>query len=243
MSVSTVASAVHKWLALMLVVPVLFWFVSGLFFALAPIGMVRSEHRIARQPPAPVSIETAAFGLARVSGVVSAGEKIEVRMMLGRPVAAVTPGEGRTRLFDLENGRLISPIQPAVAAAIAERDLSGNEKARRVERVTAGSPEYRGALPAWRVDFRTANRSIYVAADTRLVTSRRSTLWRVFDFLWALHILDFGEHEDINNPLLILTSAMGLVVVVTGIFLFPSRLGYTAWRRRRREWRAGGAAS
>jgi hypothetical protein len=57
----------------------------------------------------------------------------------------------------------------------------------------------------------------------------------VFDFLWALHILDFEEHQNINNPLLIATSALGLVVILTGIILFPSRLGYNAWRRRRRR--------
>ena len=235
MSATRVASIIHKWLALILVVPVLFWFVSGLFFALAPIERVRSEHRIAKQPPAPVALETAALGLARISARVGAAEKIEVRMLLGRPVAAVLPGKGRPRLFDLANGQPISPIQPALATAVAERDLSGDEKAKRVERVTENSPEYRGILPAWRVDFEGANRSIYVAADTGLVTSRRSTLWRVFDFFWALHILDFEEHEEINNPLLIVASALGLLVVLAGIVLFPVRLGYTAWRRRRRE--------
>jgi uncharacterized iron-regulated membrane protein len=237
MSATRVASIVHKWLALVLLVPVLFWFVSGLFFAVAPIETVRSEHRIAKQPPAPVAVETAALGLARISGQVRAAEKIEVRMLLGRPVAAVVAGKGRPKLFDLGSGRPISPIDPATAAAIAERDLSGDEKSRRVERVTKNSPEYRGPLPAWRVDFAGANRSVYVAADTGLVTSRRSTLWRVFDFMWALHILDFEEHEDINNSLLIGTSALGLVIVVTGIILFPSRLGYNAWRRRRRRRR------
>ena len=234
MSATRLASTVHKWLALVLVLPVLFWFVSGLFFAVAPIETVRSEHRIVKQPPAPVDMKDAALGLARISGAVEAAEKIEVRMLLGRPVAAVTAGEGPPRLFDLASGRLISPIDPATAAAIAERDLSGEEKARRVKRVTTNSPEYRGALPAWRVDFERANRSIYVAADTGLVSSRRSTLWRVYDFLWSLHILDFEEHEDINNPLLIATSGLGLVIILTGIILFPSRLGYTAWRRRQR---------
>jgi len=233
MSVTRLASTVHKWLALVLLVPVLFWFVSGLFFAVAPIETVRSQHRVAKQPPAPVAIKDAALGLARISQAAEAAEKIEVRMLLGQPVAVLTGAGGRTRLFDLRSGRLISPIGPGTAAAVAEHDLSGAEKAARVVRVTENSPEYRGSLPAWRVDFEGANRSLYVAADTGLVTSRRSTLWRVYDFLWSLHILDFKEHEDINNPLLIAASALGLVIILTGIILFPSRLGYTAWRRRR----------
>lgn len=234
MSVTRIASTIHKWLALLLLLPILFWFASGLFFALAPIERVRSEHMIAKQRPAPVTTEVAALGLARVSASIEAADRIEVRALLGQPVALVASGEARPRLFDLGTGRLISPLPAALAAEIAERDLAGSEKPRRVTRVAANSPEYRGPVPAWRVDFRAANRSIYVAADTGMVTARRSTLWRVFDFLWSLHILDFKEHEDINNGLLILASALGLIVVVTGVLLFPERLGYTAWRRRRR---------
>lgn len=237
-SLTRLAGTIHKWLALLLLVPILFWFVSGLFFAVAPIETVRSEHRIAKQTPVPLRVEDAAFGLARISGAVETAEKIELRTLLGRPVAAVTGAAKRPLLFDLASGRLISPLPAAAAARIAERDLAGDERPRGVVRVTENSPEYRGPLPAWRVDFTTANRSIYVAADTGQVTSRRSTLWRVFDFLWSLHILDFKEHEDINNPLLVVTSALGLMIIASGIILFPSRLGYTAWRRRRaKAWR------
>jgi len=104
--------------------------------------------------------------------------------------------------------------------------------------VTKESPEYRGALPAWRVDFDDgANRALYVAADTGLVTARRSTLWRTFDFLWGLHIMDFRNHHDFNTPLLIVATALGLIVIVTGMIMFPSRLGWHAWRRRRRARR------
>jgi uncharacterized iron-regulated membrane protein len=102
--------------------------------------------------------------------------------------------------------------------------------------VTENSAEYRGPLPAWRVDFADgAARSFYVAADTGAVAARRSTLWRVYDFLWGLHIMDWRGHEDFNSPLLVAATLLGLVVVVSGIVMLPSRLGYTAWWRRRRN--------
>src|SRR3546814_20865391 len=59
---------VHKWLALLMAIQILFWFVSGLFFAIAPIETVRSEHRIAELPIQPVSLSTAAIGLQRIAG-------------------------------------------------------------------------------------------------------------------------------------------------------------------------------
>jgi hypothetical protein len=233
---SRVAGKVHKWLALLMAIQILFWFISGLFFAVFPIERVRSEHVIAQAPSVPISLDQASQGLARIAaGGAAPGEKIELRSLLGVPVALVSAGEGRPRLYHLASGRQVSPVSAGLAATIAERDHAGDQRARRVELVSEESTEYRGALPAWRVDFDDgANRSLYVAVDTGAVVARRSTLWRTFDFLWSLHIMDFKNHEDFNTPLLIIATALGLIVILTGIIMFPSRLGYNAWRRRRR---------
>lgn len=235
-----ISGKVHKWLALLMAIQILFWFVSGLFFAVVPIETVRSEHLVAEAPPVPIRMEEAAAGLQRVAAAgVRPGEKIELRTMMGRPVALVTGGSPRPRLYDLGSGRQLSPIPAALAVSIAERDHIGNDRAAGVHLVTTASPEYRGALPAWRVDFEGSNAvSLYVASDTGAVSARRSTLWRTYDFLWSLHIMDFKNHEDFNTPLLIVATALALVMVATGIILFPSRLGYNAWRRRRRRKRA-----
>lgn len=233
---SRVAGKIHKWLALLMAIQILFWFVSGLFFAIAPIERVRSEHVIAKAQSVPIRLDEAGDGLRRIATAgAQPAEKVELRTMLGRPVALVSSAQGRPRLYDVTSGRLLSPISNDLAVRIAEADLAGNDRAQRVELVTTESPEYRGALPAWRVDFDDgANRSLYIAVDTGAVGARRSTLWRTFDFLWSLHIMDFKDHEDFNTPLLIIATALGLVVILTGIVMFPSRLGYNAWRRRRR---------
>jgi len=233
---SRVSARIHKWLALVMAIQILFWFVSGLFFAAFPIERVRSEHVKTEQAPSPVPFGVAADGLLRLGSAGVTGERIEVKMLLGRPVALVTPREGRPQLYDLATARRISPLSMNAAARIAEADHSGDLRGSRVERVTGNTPEYRGALPAWRVDFDDgANRSLYVAADTGAVTARRSTLWRVYDFLWGLHIMDWRGHENFNSPVLIVTTGLGLIVIATGIVMFPARLGYNAWRRRRRR--------
>ena len=233
---SRIAGKIHKWLALVLAIPFLFWFVSGLFFAIAPIEQVRSEHMVAEQPPVPISIGDAAAGLQRIHAAgAPPGEKIEFRSLLGQSVAVVTTTGGRPRLYELASGRQLSPIPAQLAKSIAETDHAGDQPAVRVTLVEQESTEYRGALPAWRVDFEDgASRALYVAADTGAVSARRSTLWRTFDFLWSLHIMEFKDHEDFNTPLLMITTAFGLIVIVTGFIMFPSRLGLTAWRRRRK---------
>jgi hypothetical protein len=242
MAAGGIWAKIHKWLALVMAVQILFWFVSGLFFAIFPIERVRSEHAVAGQAPAPVALDQASAGLRRLAGAgTMPGDKMELRSLLGRPVALISNAGARPRLYDLASGRKLSPIPMTFAVRIAEADHVGDVRAARVERITANGSEYRGALPAWRVDFDDgANRSLYVAADTGAVTARRSTLWRVYDFLWGLHIMDWRGHEDFNNPLLIVFTILALAMTVAGIFLLPSRLGYTAWRRRRRASRSAG---
>jgi hypothetical protein len=233
------SAKIHKWLALLMAVQILFWFVSGLFFAVFPNKQVRSEHAIAKHELAPLPFGTVADGLLRLGSSGVAGDKIEVRTLLDRPVALVTRGENSRALYDLSTGRQMSPLTMNMAVRVAEADYGGKGRVARAERVTQNSTEYRGPLPAWRVDFSDgANRSLYIAADTGAVAARRSQLWRVYDFLWGLHIMDWRGHKDFNSPLLIITTALGLAVIITGIILFPSRLGYTMWRRKRARTRA-----
>ena len=224
---------IHKWLALLMAIQILIWFASGLFFALAPLERVRSEHRIAAQHGPPVALDAAAAGLRRLAAAgVAPGERVEVRTLLGRPVALVAPGEGRPRLYDLATARPLSPIPMTFAARIAEADHAKATCAPVAwSRITANDSEYRGALPAWRVDFDDgANRSIYVAADSGAVTARRSTLWRVYDFLWGLHIMDWRGHEDFNTSLLVgRIRCWRWSMSIAGIVLLPGRLGFTAW--------------
>lgn len=236
--VNVLWAKIHKWLALLMAIQILFWFVSGLFFAWVPIERVRSEHMKAEAAASPVALDQAAAGLAALGREGVSGERVEIRMLMGRQVALVSPREGRPLLYDLATGRAAGPISALAATRIAEADHEGDRHAARVTAVTESSTEYRGALPAWRVDFEDGDaRAIYVATDTGAVTARRSTLWRVYDFLWGLHIMDWRGHQDFNNWLLIVSTVLGLVIIVSGIVLLPSRLGYTAWRRRRRALR------
>lgn len=92
--------------------------------------------------------------------------------------------------------------------------------------MTEETAEYRGALPAWRVQFPDGGLSVYVAQNTGAVTARRSDLWRLYDTLWALHIMDWQNHEDFNHPLIIIVTAITLLSVIAGIVLIPYRIRF-----------------
>jgi hypothetical protein len=218
---------VHKWLALLMAIQILFWFASGLFFAAFPIERVRSEHMIAEQPAAPVDLAVAAAGLGRLTA--APAEKVELRSLLGRPVALLTARQARPRLYDLASGRLISPITMAEAVFDC-RSRSCRPRAR-----IAGEVDHRQRHRiSWRASrlagrFRRGRARALRRRRYRRGDGARSTLWRVYDFLWGLHIMDWRGHEDFNTPLLIVATALALVMSIAGIVLLPGRLGFTAW--------------
>lgn len=234
MSLPRAASALHKWLALIVGVQILFWVISGLLFAVFPIERVRSEHRIAEH--AHVAPDPAAMRApAEVAALLP-----EAPMRLtyendaaGHPVAVAEFHERRPILIDLVAWRVASPLSAEAARAIAEISVAEAPRVREVRLVTEETPEYRGLLPAWRISFvDSEGLAVYVAADTGRVTARRSDLWRVYDALWALHIMDWRDHENFNNGLLILASVLALVVVISGFVLTPYRFGWIRPRPR-----------
>jgi hypothetical protein len=231
MKLAAAASWLHKWLALIIGVQILFWFASGLFFALYPIERVRSEHRIAERQAAP--LDAAALPSPGDLTPLLPRQPLRVtyeRGVRGEAVAVVEFEEGAPALIDVAQRRVVSPLDEAAAREIAAAYVANAPSIREVQRITEETPEYRGALPAWRVVFEDAEGlAVYVAADTGRVTARRSDLWRVYDALWALHIMDWRDHENFNTGLLIFATALALIVTLAGFVLLPYRLG---WRRR-----------
>lgn len=226
MSVARLASSIHKWLALVIGVQILFWVASGAFFAIFPIEQVRSEHRIAaRTYAAPdLALMRAPSDLAALLPEAPTRLTYE-NDVAGKPVAVAEFEARRPILIDLADWRVASPLSAEAAQAIAEVYVAGAPPVRDVRLVTEESPEYRGVLPAWRIAFDDGEGlAVYVAADTGRVIARRSDLWRVYDALWALHIMDWRDHENFNNGLLIFASLLALIVVLSGFVLIPYRM-------------------
>ncbi|MGE0597022.1 MAG: PepSY domain-containing protein [Hyphomonadaceae bacterium] len=228
MKLAGVASWAHKWLALVLGVQILFWIASGAFFAIFPIERVRSEHRIAEVAQAALAPEAMRSPQDLVNLLPEAPTRLTYeRSVLGEPVAVAEFAERRPILIDLNDWQVVSPLSADAAQLIAQAYVAGAPAVRETRLVTQESPEYRGALPAWRIAFDDAEGlAVYVAADSGHITARRSDLWRVYDALWALHIMDWRDHENFNNGLLILASVLSLVVVLSGLILLPYRLRF-----------------
>lgn len=226
MSLARLASFVHKWLALLVAIQIVFWVVSGLFFTLFPIQQIRSEHLI-RPTQAQTIDPTTLAPLVNLRG--NQGAPPTKLTIESRPIGQVVIAEFANEppiLFDAATLQRLSPLSATQANTVARAHVTLSSEPTGVTFINEETAEYRGALPAWRVQFPDGGLSVYVAQNTGAVTARRSDLWRVYDTLWALHIMDWKNHEDFNHPLIIIVTAITLLSVIAGIVLIPYRIRF-----------------
>ncbi len=209
----------HRWLGLLIGIQVLLWVIGGVVMSALRLEEVRGEHLAAKQARPALDAERPVVPITEVLRRY-AGRRptaITLTSLLGNPVYRLE-GAGKTWLLDTETGAPLSPLPRSTAEAIARADYSGDAPLISVEQVEIAATEIRGReLPLWRAQFADSlNTAVYVSPDTGTVVARRNDLWRVFDFVWMLHIMDYEEREDFNHPLLIATASTSLLFVLSG---------------------------
>ncbi len=72
----------------------------------------------------------------------------------------------------------------------------------------------------WQVQLNGSEQArIYISEQNGDIVAKRTDRWRLFDFMWMLHIMDYDERSDFNHPLLYLTALAALLFTLTGFVL------------------------
>lgn len=237
------ALRLHKWIALIIGLQIFIWVGTGLYFSIFPIEEIRGNYKKTEwsvQPFDPakiVSLELAVRN-AGAKDVKSA----KLGHMMGRPVwrlsvSSASPAntdDVKTITVDGRSGQVLSPITEALAAQIAKADYSGPGKFQSVTYLEISPQEASaGGDPRWAARFDDSENTIlYINPDSAEVASSRSTKWRIFDFFWKLHIMDYDDGENFNHPLLIVAAITALIVVLLGFVLLFIRMR-RLWLMRR----------
>lgn len=217
----------HKWLALVVGVQALLWTLTGLYMVAVHIDIIHGDHLVRTPGAAPLDLT----GLAPPSRIVAAApgaSEIRLQTLLDRPVWRAETPDG-LRLFDARSGEPLPELSEAQVRAAAQRIYAGEGKIVSVKLLTRAPQEMQSRKPPyWQVEFEGWNRpTLYLSPRTGELISRRHALWRIFDFAWMLHIMDYDERTDVNNPLLRVVTWSTFAMAVTGAWLliwsFPRR--------------------
>ena len=218
----------HVWLGWLIGLPLLFWTVSGVVMVWKPIEEVRGTDLLSEPQPVrllapPVPPQLAGLPLERLT--------LEPRAAGPRWVVQVA--DGPTRLADPLTGRLLAPVSAAEAAREVTARYTGTALVASVRRTFADDPplDFRRRVAAWAVELSDGTR-FYVDAGSGEVIARRTRWWRIYDWMWGLHIMDLDTREDPHNPWVLGFGLLALLTTAMALLLLP--LASVRGRGRRR---------
>jgi hypothetical protein len=238
---------VHRWIALVVALQLLAWSAGGLMFSVLDIDDVHGDLERHVAPPRPLDFAsvtlTAMQAVERAAGAGVEGTvcRISLRERRGRLLYELyDEGDAPLACVDAQLGDVIRRLSPDAASRSALDDFAPPATVASVTLIDKDAPlEYRGKpLPAYQVVLaHPKHPHIYVSAVTGEVLARRNRPWRIFDFFWMLHIMDYREREDFNHWLLTCMSALAVLTAATGLTLWGIR--GRSWLRRGRRLAAG----
>ncbi len=127
-------------------------------------------------------------------------------------------------IIDATNARPLNSLTKNQAITVAQSQASFNAEVNHIELLTQTSShhEFRAKpLPAWAVTFdHPGQPTFYISAKTAELISVRHNDWRIFDFLWMLHTMDYQGRDDFGNWLIKIFSVIAVLTAISGILLF-----------------------
>lgn len=224
----------HRWLGVAAAVQLLIWTGSGLFFAVMPLDSIRGSQLIKQ----PATLRLGYVSMVSPSSLVRQNKElsmislnqVEIKQRGNTPVYVVRK-EDRWLVFNAETGEKLAPLTAGEAKVIAANntDLPLGSMTW-VAAVESGSEYREGELPAWKVELEGPdNANLWIGANTGQLRAVRTTNWRIYDFLWSLHIMDYQDRDNFNSWLLRGFALLGVSTILSGIVLF-----ILSTRRKRR---------
>lgn len=232
----------HRWLGVILGIQFLLWTIGGLYFSWSNMDEVHGNFQKKNTPllAAHISLVSPSLVMDSIKRVHQIDSIVSIQLIeiLGKPfyqVRCISNNHSKANLehddmqvmnhlANAETGLLRGPLTTEEAVEVAKIRFNGEPKIKSVEylTVTNGHHEYReNPLPAYAITFdQPSKTTVYVASELGTIQKFRNNKWRVFDFLWMMHTMDYESRDHIGNWLLRAFSIFGLVTVFSGFALF-----------------------
>jgi Na+-transporting NADH:ubiquinone oxidoreductase subunit F len=210
----------HKWLGLLVGVQLILWAASGIAFAWLDRASVAAERSVRRIEPAVLP-----SGLVTVEPTTWLGEYADRNLYDLRAVSLAGRWVWRIELQDrvelrtLDDGKPLQ-LDESWIRPLALARYGGDGRLIATTLQTEPSIESRASGPVWQAQFDDAQRTaLYFAADDGHFIAARTSSWRLYDFFWMLHTMDYAGRDNFNNPLVIAIGMAALWLSISGMLL------------------------
>ncbi|RZF79607.1 hypothetical protein EXT46_14035 [Pseudoalteromonas sp. CO325X] len=222
----------HKWAGYVLVLQLFAWLMGGLVMSALPLDKVHGKHLAKRTLENPFSSSDYTASLDNIRMQMPSLRQLQFTHRLNQPIIIAAEGK-QEHAFHAQTGQLAAALNQEQAERIAYNHYLGEGKVSLAEHLITGPQEVGYRQDVWRIEFDDwCATTLYLDAHSGQFITVRSTIWRIFDFFWMLHIMDYQERKDFNNPLLISFAAASVLFAITGGVLL---LQNPPWRRRKKR--------
>lgn len=223
----------HRWLGLVVSVQLLAWSVGGFMFSILDIDEVHGDFE--KRENIPQAIDVDEIKLIPAEAIhhimkLSSDEitTLRLRERLGRTVYECYNEKNKPiGAVDASTGEVLAQITEEEVRRVAIADFKPEADIVSITLLENDQPlEYRGGtMPVYQVIFDHPQQThLYISPITGNVLKRRNESWRWFDFFWMLHIMDYGERDDFNHPLLTGASVLAILTSLSGLGLWWYRI-------------------
>jgi hypothetical protein len=222
----------HKWAGLILALQLVFWIGGGTLMASLDIDEVHGDHLHHPQD----------LLLAADSYKHPLNEIIKTHALQPSQVAFISIEDEpvyklkgtTTHYFSALDGRVMPALEKDTIKDIATSLFTRQAPIHAIEILEELPMEARPLnAPMWRVDFGDSdNTSFYLHPISGELQRVRSDIWRLFNFVWMLHIMDYDERDNFNHPLLIGFAGSAFLFTFTGIIMLYQQLFRPRFRRK-----------
>lgn len=145
---------------------------------------------------------------------------IKLKVYFGHPVYEIRTNKS-TVIVDGLTGKFKADLSKEKLQKNTLEIYTGDASISSIELLESYPTEIGGRKePVWRVQFDdTLNSTLYFHPQSGRLISKRSDLWRVFDFLWLLHIMEFWDSDGFSGWLFRLFSITSLFMALFGTWL------------------------
>jgi len=196
------------------------WAVTGLYMVYLDIHYIHGDSLVNNKQN---KIETSRVSVSfnELLSQFPEAENIRLGQLVDSPIYRFSH-KGQQHMLDAETGSLLAPITKQQASILAKREFSGSADIIALALITQNPPFELSArrLPAWRVDFAGfGSPTLYISATSGEVVTKRHSFWRIFDWMFRLHVMDYDDGADIDNILLSIIGILGLISTLFGVRL------------------------
>lgn len=229
--------ALHRWAGLALALQLLFWIAGGLIMSVLPLQQVHGDHLVKRQLALPFGSDEYSASLDKIiAGFEQSVESINYSGQADIPTYEVTVA-GVTHIFDARTGKILTGPDKQLISALASQHYLGDGQQKHTILLPAAPMEASSVTgPVWQVNYSDEwQTSLYFSPVNGALLKVRSDMWRLFDIVWMLHIMDYDTRDNINNPLLMSFAAAALLFTLSGFAMLWQRFSLRYFQRKARN--------